>query len=378
MKATFTPSRLARTLVVAAAAITVAPATWAAVQHHYHVTDLGNVSGASLNDAGQVVGTRERAGGGVTSFVWDAKAGFLDIGSSTGLSVVATDISSNGTVVGHSYGNGQSASPFVWNRQKGLQKINLPASALYGEAVSINDHGTVLLKVRFSNADSIYTWSAGSGLKPLLQGAPDGVGFFPTAINNNGAVTGYNGSTTPPNPFVVSGQGRKTDFGTPGGTWAGPAGINGNGWVVGTGAIAGGEEICDEWGSCWIEENRHAFVWNAETGFIDLDAGKKGVDSFGSAINDKGQVVGLTIGEGAFVWQSGKKTFLNSVLIEDGYVVTDPRAINNQGQILAFSQDGRTVLLSPAPEPETIALFVVGLGALAWRARRRQLRAAQA
>lgn len=366
-------TRLGRTLAAAALAC-AASTTWAAPHAHtYSVTDLGHVSGVSLNDRGQVVGSRNREGGGISGFVWDAKTGFRELGTPDGPWVQPAGISRNGTVVGHTYGIGHPVKPFVWSEGGGMRAIDLPASALYGEAVSVNRHGTVLLKVRFEGADSVYTWSEGAGLQQVLHGNESlGSGYFPLDINDQGGIVGHHYS--PVSPFVRFADGTQADLGLLGGSWAGPADINNRGWVVGS-AGTNPQEVCYE-GVCWTEETPHAFLWNAKDGMVDLDAGQPGTQSYAHAVNDAGVVVGVTVGEGAFLWENGEKTFINTVLSTPGYDIREARDINSRGQILAFAADGRTVLLSPAPEPETVALFVVGLAALAWRARGRRAGAA--
>lgn len=370
MQATLTP-RLGRVLAAGALALATA-AGWAAPAaqpHRYKVTDLGHVSGVSLNDAGQVVGTRERQGGGFSGFVWDARQGFRQLGTPGGPWVQPAAISNSGVVVGHSYGSGAPAAPFVWSARGGMHVIDLPDSALYGEAVGVNARGTVLLKVRSSSADDIYTWNERDGLRPVLQGdEQQGLGFFPTDIDDSGRILGHHYS--PVTPFVRSADGTLTELGTLGGSWAGPSDINNRGWVVGT-AGTQPTEVC-QGTLCWTEETPHAFLWKPGAGLLDLDAGEPSAHSYAHAVNDAGTVVGLTVGEGAFLWEQGQKTFLNSVLASEGYDIRDARDINARGQILAFDADGRTVLLSPAPEPETVALFLAGLGALAWRTRARQ------
>ena len=368
MQATIS-TRLGRILATAGLAC-AASASWAAPHAHtYSVIDLGHVSGVGLNDRGQIVGTRNREGGGISGFVWDAKTGFRELGSSEGPWVQPAGISRNGVVVGHTYGIGHQAKPFVWTSNGGMRAIDLPAGALYGEAVGVNRHGTVLLEVRFDGADSIYTWSEGAGLKPVLHGNEAlGSGYFPLDINDSGAVVGHHYS--PVSPFVRFADGTQAELGLLDGSWAGPADINNRGWVVGS-AGTNPHEVCYE-SVCWTEETPHAFLWNAKDGMIDLDAGDPDAQSYAHAVNDAGVVVGVTVGQGAFLWEKGEKTFINTVLSTEGYDIREAREINSRGQILAFAADGRTVLLSPAPEPETVALFLVGLAALAWRARGRR------
>ena len=68
------------------------------------------------------------------------------------------------------------------------------------EAVGVNRQGTVLLKVRSSTADSIYTWNENSGLQPVALGdEARGTGFFPTDINDQGSNLGHH--YIPETPF---------------------------------------------------------------------------------------------------------------------------------------------------------------------------------
>ncbi|MCW7540519.1 PEP-CTERM sorting domain-containing protein [Aquabacterium sp. A7-Y] len=383
MKASFIPAQnglvLARALTLAAATALSAASSWSAETHHYKVIDLGELSGAGLNNAGQVVGVRDVAGEGRRGFVWDATRGFQEISTGAGRDTVASAISGKGLVVGYSYGtvagSDSRETPFVWSQSGGMRQIDLPASALYGKAVGVNNNGTVLLQLGFSDvkgiANSTYTWTEQGGLKPVLQGTPGSQGYTPIAINDGGSIAGYNSDSVPPGAFVHQADGTKVELGTPGGRWSGPAGINSQGWVVGTGAIAEQREVCTPVG-CEMEDIAHAFIWNKERGLIDLDAGNAAATSYGEGINNLGQVVGLTVGKGAFLWENGEKTFINGLLLDDRFELQTARAINDQGLILAFSTDGHTLLLSPAPEPETVALFLAGIAVLGWQARRRR------
>ncbi|MBI1176108.1 hypothetical protein GC207_01575 [bacterium] len=96
-----------------------------------------------------------------------------------------------------------------------------------------------------------------------------------------------------------------------------------------------------------------AVVWDADGTMSDLGT-LGGSQSYAEAINDSGVVVGwsLTKGKGkndgpqrAFVWNDGVMVDLNTLMIS-GPTVTKPRAINNAGQIIAWS-GSTSVLLTP-------------------------------
>jgi probable HAF family extracellular repeat protein len=87
--------------------------------------------------------------------------------------------------------------------------------------------------------------------------------------------------------------------------------------------------------------------------------------SFGLDINNNGQIVGyseldnqpLTHG---FLYQDGRMFDLNSLLAADpGWVIGRATAINDAGQIVGrayFNGASRAFLLTPIPEPGTVAL----------------------
>lgn len=103
-------------------------------------------------------------------------------------------------------------------------------------------------------------------------------------------------------------------------------------------------------------------------------------------INDRGWIVGdsvtSTLQDAGFLYMEGRMHNLNELLAPAAaaaWNVTNAMQVNEAGQILAFarrdgSEMGYSVLLSPVPEAQTLALWLAGLalvGATA-RARRRQ------
>jgi probable HAF family extracellular repeat protein len=152
-----------------------------------------------------------------------------------------------------------------------------------------------------------------------------------------------------------------TDLGTLGGGNSAGLAINNAGQVTGNAYTSAGVY--------------HAFLYS--NGQM-TDLGTLGSYSEGEDINNTGQVVGLffTTPAGiprAFLYSNGQMTDLND-LIDPALHVTlsDAFGINDQGQIIARSGGvgpsvgGRAYLLTPVPEPGTLALCglaLLGLGA---------------
>jgi probable HAF family extracellular repeat protein len=120
----------------------------------------------------------------------------------------------------------------------------------------------------------------------------------------------------------------------------------------------------------------HPVLWQDGT---RLGLGTLGF-TFGSAldINESGQVVGnLTNISGspqaAFLWQAGVMTDLNSLIDPaSGWVLRSAEAINDRGEIVGFGTFGgqtRAFLLSPVPEPASVACLASGVLVLIGRGR---------
>lgn len=92
--------------------------------------------------------------------------------------------------------------------------------------------------------------------------------------------------------------------------------------------------------------NFHAFLWTKEGGIQDLGALPGDVRSEALGINEKGQVVGLSIDADhntrAFLWQDGVMTDLNTLLPAGSPVLLYANDINNRGQITGEAFDPAT------------------------------------
>jgi probable HAF family extracellular repeat protein len=146
-----------------------------------------------------------------------------------------------------------------------------------------------------------------------------------SGINGSGHVTGYAGlSSGLADAFLYDGT--MHDLGTLGGTGSGGSGINASGQVTGGAQTTGDAAV-------------HAFLYDIVHGMVDLN----------SLINPS-----------------------------SGWVLDSGNAINDLGQITgngAIGGQTHAFLLTPVPEPSSLVLASLALGAIAayrgWRRRRR-------
>lgn len=162
-----------------------------------------------------------------------------------------------------------------------------------------------------------------------------------TAINDHGVAVGISGAcgvavggVSATHAVIWSPRGAPRDLGTIGGTiWNTPTAINNNGVVTGFANIAGGDP-----GKLYP----NAFVWTARTGMRSLGALPGDVLSQGLAINDAGQIVGescqLHLADcRAFLWDNGRMIDLNTVVPNGTGHLISATAINDAGVITGQS-----------------------------------------
>ena len=226
----------------------------------------------------------------------------------------------------------------------------------FSEAYGINDSGQIVGHATTkAYGDHAFLYSSGTmqdlqGLLPQAYSASTA-----TAINNSGQILCNANSSGYLHAFLYSG-GTMHYLGTLGGISSEAFGINDYGQIVGDSVNASGED--------------DAFLYASGT-MIDLGTIPGTGLSQAYGINDSGLIVG-ECEEGnrnyAFLYSGGTMQSLTSLISPSvGWTLQDATGINNEGQICGWGLNpaGETdsFLLTPTPEPGTLAL--VGAGAVA-------------
>lgn len=323
-----------------------------------------------INETGQIVGAGDF---GIDfqpqPFVYDSVTGVMtNLGELTGIPGVAEGINESGNVVGWSYNGGYRS--FVFDGS-GVTFVD-PTEVGYQQAmaVSINDAGQIAGTLMSMDnqprelgfvfdGEALHTF-AGFGGNPIgvrsinnsgvLAGAssPDGVLWRPFKYEN-GVMADLIGLTNP------TAQGNAFH-------------INDLGVAVGLYWEGDGE-----WQAARFADDQVELLGTlSEPGFPQASSAQ--------SVNDLGVVVGASNVAGTsyqhgFVHIDGAMYDLNDYVVNLGdFTIITANDINNLGQIVGSGESSslgtRAFLLTPVPEPATVALAAVGVLAIA--ARRKQ------
>jgi probable HAF family extracellular repeat protein len=327
----------------------------------YRVTDLGTgVRG--INDAGQVVGaslTYTASGSYFYRAFLYSNGQKMDLGTLPGYSnSYGFAINNAGQVTGSSYDPISGGHAFLYNHGQMTDLGTLPG---YSSSVGsgINDAGQVVGSSTnpFPGTQHAFVYSNG---QMMDLGTLGGSYSAASGISNAGQVTGAASTSAGAGHAFLYSNGQMQDLGTLGGSYSAAYGIND------AGQVTGGATLVDSTSS--TPSVSHAFLYRngqmMDLGILPTNPGYLTSYSEGFAINDAGQVVGSShFGLGhfqsshAFLYSSGQMRDLNSLIDPTlGITLYEARAINNNGQIVADHY-----LLTPVPEPSTLALFGVAL-----------------
>ncbi|MCJ7543301.1 MAG: PEP-CTERM sorting domain-containing protein [Phycisphaerae bacterium] len=371
----------------------------------YTIADLGplgatndGVYASAVNNGGEVVGfTEDRA------FLWQN-------GQMTDLVVLpgrnrahAFDINNSGQVVGWSYkytslhGVPISATDgrgFLWEKGT-MTDLGILAAVpppyppepndpnRFSSALGVNDAGqivgtcgrTVILGGVLLSPERAFVWEGGTmqALNDLIPPDPSWDLTFASAINNTGQIVGSTMRTGPAvfRGFLFSG-GSVTDLGTLGGESATGTDVNNAGQAVGYSDSAAGSDLLN-----------HPFLWQDGTiADLGVPPGGSSLGAYATAINASGVIVGWA-GTGsppgtACLWSEGAALDLNALIAPDSdWQLMYASDINDLGQIVGYGSHKiagewyeRAFILTPIPEPATVALLLAGGLALLRRRRK--------
>jgi probable HAF family extracellular repeat protein len=247
----------------------------------------------------------------------------VDLGTLGGSFSSPLDLNGRGEVIGVSVPAGDAAlRGFIWRRgvMSDIGSLGGPQSA----AAAINSSGQV---AGWSNLDREASPSIFNETSLFCN---------PPMVENEPAVVCH---------AVLANRGRLVDLGTLGG----PNSAAENRAINDRGQVAGVAETprSDPTGRSGARRF-HATLWTAGKGeadrrmAIDLGTVGKDPDSVATGLNNRGQVIGISVADGStytgdngrgFLWEEGQKTLLPPL----GGSYSVPTAINNRGHVVGAS-----------------------------------------
>lgn len=333
----------------------------------YQVTEIGGLPGAetsyvaAINNLNHVVGT-SYATGTSRGFMWREDWGMLQVHMNGTQSTVANDINDNDAIAGYMDDNGHergfTTHYGAWWFNEGVGGVS------GGHTHGINNLNQSVGGTGWAQDVRATGWLLGSpGFALPSYGAQEPSMAF--RINDSGESVGWarlNGTTR---ATWFRNNNSIFDFHSmlPGNTTTSLAkDINNLGSVVGH----------------FQDGNSHSygFVFSLELGMQVMDYETVGLNL--NAINNNGMAVGRSNGSRALIWtQDGGLIDMNSLIDPNsGWVLSNAIDINDNGWITGhgtFNGQFTTFVARPdsVPEPASLSLLAMGIGALAVRRRKK-------
>jgi probable HAF family extracellular repeat protein len=329
-----TKSMLTVTAIVVAAAGFTKPLC---APKQYKIIDLGTLGGGTIeesysqgvNDRGQVVGASYTLGEGnatfLHAFLWQDGV-MSDLGTLGGPTSYATGINARGQVVGYNDDGLGERHVFFWQRGTMTDLGGAPYCGRSGACfLGLNDRGQVVGSRNTPSGAPPYHaffWQNGTSVD---LGTLGGDSTLPRGINEHGQVVGVSTTGSGESHVFLWQDGTMTDLGLPPGTGLPRvAGINDRGQVL----VNGFDSSFDGY---------RVFLWQDGT-WTALTTGETyGSNASGAAINDRGQVLGVSAtaaGEPhVFLWQSGAMTDLGT------FGTRVSLLLNDRGQVVVTTAE---------------------------------------
>lgn len=355
----------------------------------YTFTDLGHASGvasaaAGINNSGQVVGLYADSNNLNHAVTWTGGQA-IDLGTASsnwgyggfsnpwGMSGSAISINDAGQIAWTSTDISNASHATVW--RDGVATDLLTLGGAQSEARGINQAGQIIGQAQ--NANGVWQAVVWNNGQPAELGAPSGTAAWQAnAINNTGQVVGDGRNADNRLQPIMWSEGVATNLDAP---WTHSYQIHAHG-INDLGQVVGSTKVPND-----VDYYR-AIVWDHGVAtLLDMPAGYNAAEA--KDINNAGQIVGFmlpknsSLGFRAATWINGQVVDLNSFLpagaVDEGWVLTGANAINDAGQIVGQAYNAKThvtdaFVLTPVPESSTFTMMLLGLGAVAMRARRRQ------
>jgi probable HAF family extracellular repeat protein len=295
------------------------------------VYDLGTLGGAwsyawDINIDGVVVGTSETADGCWCPFRWTKRRGMEALETLGGKTHEAVAINKKGYIAGSSVDAAGDKHLVMWKPNGVLVDLGVFADDM--QPVDINDHNRIVGHYGdYSPTErKLFYWTpeAGFGTYPWFNqflGA--------AAVNNRGDVVGTHTGGAREGVFWLPRGEEFVDLGAPPPYYEGFVGYAGANGINKHRVIVGWSIRHEDLSLPWYNGS---FRWTPKDGFEILGAPNDVRDSWATAVNDRGEIVGVLWPElGAYHWSE-----------ETGFVYLGPgeaAAINERSQIVGMSLD---------------------------------------